>query len=95
MVPTVGRIVWFYPGEDSEILAGEKKYLGAMVQEVYDYDIDVFTVTVAGVDLDGVPFCVEGIALLDPSTPDLAPDIGGYATWMPYQVAQAAKESGK
>jgi hypothetical protein len=93
MVPTVGRIVWFYPGEDSEILAGEKKCLGAMVQEVHD--IGVATVTVAGVGLDGVPFCVEGIALLDPSTPDLDPDIGGYATWMPYQVAQAAKESGK
>lgn len=91
MVPTIGRIVWFYPGEDSEIVAGEEKYLGAMVQEVSTEDI----VTVAGVDLDGVPFCVEGIALLDPSTPDLAPDIGGYATWMPYQVAQAAKESGK
>ena len=91
MVPTVGRIVWFYPGEDSEILAGEKKCLGAMVQEVSTEDI----VTVTGVGLDGVPFCVEGIALLDPSTPDLDPDIGGYATWMPYQVAQAAKESGK
>lgn len=91
MVPTIGRIVWFYPGEDSDIVAGEEKYLGAMVQEVSTEDI----VTVAGVDLDGVSFCVEGIALLDPSTPDLAPDIGGYATWMPYQVAKAAKESGK
>lgn len=91
MVPTVGRIVWFYPGEDREIFAGEKKYLGAMVQEVITEDI----VTVTGVDLDGVPFWAEGIALFDPSTPDLDPDSGGYATWMPYQVAQAAKESGK
>jgi hypothetical protein len=91
MVPTVGRIVWFYPGEDSHIVAGSSKFVGAMVQAVYDDT----TVAVTGVDMDGESFCIEEISLFDPYHPGLDPDIGGYATWMPYQVAQAAKESGK
>ena len=90
MVPTIGRIVWYYPGEGSNIVAGSSKFVGAMVQEVYDDS----TVSVTGVDMDGDSFCTEEVSLFNPDHPGLDPDIGGYATWMPYQVAQAEKDNG-
>ena len=90
MVPTIGRIVWYYPDADSNISTGRKEYVGCMVQEVSGNDV-----IVVGVDIDGDSFAVYNIPLFKPDeVPAVYVDVGGYATWMPYQVAQAEKDNG-
>lgn len=91
MVPTVGRIVWYYPGEDDDIeCAAESAYVGAMVQGVR-HDM----VQLSGVDGNGSPFCTDWIFLFKPDeVPGSYKDTGNYATWMPCQVAQAEKDNG-
>jgi len=95
MVPTIGRIVWYYPSDDfDDIVCGSSAgdYIGAMVQGVSNSGL----VLVAGVDCQGQPFAFDDVPLYAPDeVPEEYKETGGYATWMPYQVAQAAKESGK
>lgn len=91
MTPTIGRIVWYYPDEDSNICTGTEDYAGCMVQNVSARN----EVTVTGVDMDGDSFAVYNIPLFKPDeVPEVYKGVGGYATWMPYQVQQAEKNNG-
>lgn len=92
MIPTIGRIVWYYPESDSGIEpAFGSDCVGCMVQGVRQD-----TVVVSGVTADGEYFASDWIPLFEPDkVPAEFPETGGYATWMPYQVQQTAKEQAK
>lgn len=91
MVPTIGRIVWYYPSNDDLVIcAAESECVGVMVQGVRQ-DL----VQLSGVDGTGAPFCTDWIFLFKPDeVTSVYKQLGGYATWMPYQVAQAEKDNG-
>lgn len=84
--PTIGRKVWFFPGAYDPIECGAQP-LDATVCYVHDDRLVNLRVT----DINGDSFPRPGVHLLQD---DDAPPLGlGYATWMPYQVGQAKKES--
>ena len=95
MVPTIGRIVWYYPHEDDTMSVGTSGFVGAMVQAVHGPEDNPLCVTVAGVDTDGDSFAAFSVPLFKPDeVPEVYTGVGGYATWMPYQVQQAEKNNG-
>lgn len=98
--PTVGRVVWFYPGpapvdapnsDIQTIPAGEGEEMqpcAALVTFVYGDRM----VNLAAFDHYGRARNFTSVPLLQEG--DEKPDGGSYyAAWMPYQVGQAAKHA--
>lgn len=87
ITPTVGRIVWFWPGR--VIPAGltwidTSKPLAAIVTHVYHsrhVNLTVF-------DSGGLSWPMGSVPLLQDD--DHAPSYGYYAEWMPYQKSVAS-----
>jgi hypothetical protein len=88
IVPTIGRVIWVFarhvgadhghttsPGEQPE---------AALISYVHDDR----TINVGGFGHDGMPFAIHNLPLVQEG--DVIP-LGRYATWMPYQQAQAAR----
>lgn len=85
IVPTVGRVVWYYPGKvEPGVLAGEGP-LAAIVAHVWSDRMVNLTVF----DGNGIPHALTSVDLAQAGDP-VSGD-GRYATWMPYQLGQAAK----
>lgn len=83
IVPTVGRVVWYYPTATDEINGAGP--LAALVAHVHSND----KVNLAVFDANGANHGLVGVRLLQDG--DFAEVDEGYATWMPYQLGQAAK----
>lgn len=81
IVPTVGRVVWFYPAGH----ARDGQPLPALISYVHSDSL----VNVGGFDQNGNPVSATSVALIPAGEP--LPESGACATWMPYQAAQAAK----
>lgn len=86
IIPTVGRVVWVWPGKQTGshvVLEREQPWSGQVVFVHNEREVNV-----VGHDHVGHPFAVQRIRLRQDD--DEAPeDI--YAEWMPYQKGQAAK----
>lgn len=82
IVPTVGRVVWFYkhvPGH------GHKGPLAAHVAHVHNDSL----LNLMVIDEYGHPRSETGVPLKHDDSADVP--ASDYATWMPYQKGQAAK----
>jgi len=87
--PTVGRIVYFVPGEvDVMIPRHGNEPLAAMIVRVLDGNK---IVNLAVFDVNGVPWGRCGVRLVQPG--DERPSAGHYCLWMPFQVASAKRVS--
>lgn len=78
--PTIGRVVLVYRGKSDQAEPALICYVHS------DRSINV-----AGFDCNGIPFAATSLQLLQDD--DVATNSNYYAEWMPYQVAQAAKEA--
>lgn len=88
ITPTVGRIVWFYPGN------GARSRMNAIGDQPFRADIvyvsDTRRVSLNVDDHLGMRHFVAGAMLLQDD--DRAPEGVSYAMWMPYQKAVAKGE---
>ena len=84
IVPTVGRIVWYYPEEDYQYPHVRGAPLAAFITCVHS-DLSV-NLTIF--DINGSHHKKVNVELVDGD--DNRPDTG-HAEWMPYQKGQAAK----
>jgi hypothetical protein len=82
ILPTPGRIVWFFPAIAERDPNGQP--LAAIVAKVLSERSVNLTVSHG----DGTTYAAQGVQLLQDD--DAAPETG-HATWMPYQKGQAAK----
>lgn len=76
--PTVGRVVHYREGTEAK----EQAALIAYVHSDNMVNLAVFDVNGMNEGRTSVPLIQDG---------DPIPALGGFATWMPYQVGQAAK----
>lgn len=93
IVPTIGRKVWFW--------CGQEEYASAEVKDdVKAFDATVIfvqgggTVNLAVIDHGGEYHVREDIELRDPSPDEDCHDWSAeyaYATWIPYQIGAAKK----
>lgn len=83
IIPTPGRVVWFYPAPYDGIGRMRADPLAAIVAGVHDDRL----VNLAVFDAYGGTQQRTQVRLVQPD--DVAPDGGAYAAWMPYQVSQA------
>lgn len=83
--PTIGRIVWYTPLESTNVLSDQP--FAAQIVHVNDDG----TINLAVFNHEGHPHARLNVRLYQED--DAVPDAGGYASWMPYQTAQAAKHS--
>lgn len=95
ILPTVGRIVWYYPsyqdlstaqGRSAALVGAMNKELAAIVTHVSE----VNRINLLVIDAVGQQHPRLDVPLYQDCEP--VPDRGGYASWMPYQVGQAAKQ---
>lgn len=82
--PTPGRIVWFHPAPHDGIATLNGQPLAAIVAGVHSDRL----INLAVFDAYGNSQQRSNVHLVQPG--DAAPD-SAHATWMPYQVGQAAK----
>lgn len=85
IVPTIGRVVWLYTVAHGIHADSNPQPYPALVCYVYGERM----INVAGFDSNGDPFKRTSVTLLQDD--DAAPHDCDYATWMPYQTAQAKK----
>jgi hypothetical protein len=84
IVPTVGRIVWYYPGQNEAIKYHRDQPLAAVVSYVWSDRM----VNLAVYDADGFPQSRTSVPLLQDD--DKAPD-AAHCAWMPFQKDQAQR----
>lgn len=95
ITPTVGRIVWMYHRNNGNIVLDafnnqiNQPAPGEPLMATICRVLPDGTINVAGFDALGKPYAEHGVTLLQEG--DKTPEGGRYATWMPYQQAQAAK----
>ncbi len=84
--PTVGRVVWYYPGKDDAGFArnGNNDPYAAVVARVWSDTC----VNLAVFDAEGKH---HGRGLVPLVQPEAEAPEGAFCTWMPYQIGQAAK----
>ena len=85
--PTVGRVLWYYPGSTDAIAQIKPEPLAAIVAAVWSDTCVNLTVF----DANGLTHNRTSVLLAQPETEKPA---ANYCTWMPFQVGQAAKPSG-
>lgn len=90
--PTVGRVVWFYPGNDdvhSSFQHNEdEEPLAAIITKVHNDHL----INLAVFDAGGHHWPTGSVILVQDG--EKKPGTR-YATWMPYQIGQAKKEEEK
>lgn len=82
--PTVGRVVWYRPGNSDGLVAIGDHPLAAIIAGVWSDDC----VNLAVFDANGIPHSRTSVLLIQEHHP--RPD-SRFAEWMPYQKGQAAK----
>lgn len=85
IVPTVGRVVWFWPGGRRAKENGVQPY-AALVAFVHSDRL----VNLGYVDANGGHSSATSVTLVQEG--DAVPDFG-FAEWMPYQVGQAKAQA--
>lgn len=80
--PTIGRVVLFYPRD----ITATSQPFSAHVAFVHSDRM----INIGFIDSNGVAGNKTSVALVQPEDP-IVPDSGPYCTWMPFQIAQAAK----
>lgn len=98
--PTVGRKVWFIPSDYDTSIDGYK-ILPDVDNPAYNQPLDATIIGVHSdtlvnlhvIDAEGNQFFQEGTRLMQDGKTEIGKD-ESYAMWMPYQVTQAAKDSG-
>lgn len=85
ITPTPGRIVWFYPAAYDGIAMIGRDPLAAIIAGVHNDSL----VNLAVFDAHGNMQQRSNVTLVQPD--ETAVTEGPMATWMPYQVGQAAK----
>jgi hypothetical protein len=83
--PSIGRVVWFTPAHAGDPRHDVKQPLPALVSYVWNDRL----VNLAAFDQNGAPLGATSVPLLQDDDPK--PEGGYFASWMPYQVAQAKK----
>lgn len=81
--PTVGRVIWYQPAHEVGGDLQPQPFAGIITFVHDDRMINICAFTPAG-----TPFAVQDLALLQDD--DAAPEEGRFASWMPYQIGQAA-----
>ena len=84
IIPTVGRVVWLWPASNVAAFPGQPH--AALIAGV----IDDNTINVMAADCYGNPYAVREVPLIQG---DMMSPSERFATWMPYQVGQAAKQA--
>ena len=84
ITPSVGRVVWYYPGGKEGKSRGDQPYAGLVAYVHSD-----ICVNLGGYDHNGKHFEATSVTLRQPQ--DLEPEVGSFCEWMPYQIGQAAK----
>lgn len=90
ILPTVGRVVWFWPPKESPLPAFEShpdQPCAATVAYVHSPECINLSVT----DHNGCHHSVTSVPLIWEGEP--VPEAGLYAQWMPYQIGQARAAS--
>lgn len=83
--PTVGRVVWYWPGPTDSIVGNDgSQPLAAMIAHVWSDTC----VNLAVFDGNGVGFNRTSVLLLQEDSPRPSTN---FAEWMPYQKGQAAR----
>lgn len=91
IIPSIGRVLWFYPGTGFRGATAGDQPLPALVCNVKGDTC----VNVAGFDADGQHFVGQDVYLVPSDGAGAEPAEGEqHARWMPYQVTQAQKDSG-
>ena len=92
IVPTPGRVVWFYPHESDALSqfgsVREKKPLAAHIAHVWSDTC----VNLMVIDPNGNPTNRTSVYLIPSDSTSDTPG-SSYAAWMPFQVGQAAKHT--
>lgn len=83
--PTIGRVVWYYPGGKHG--AADTQPNPALVAYVHDDQ----HVNLAAFNANGAAYMVQGALLIQEGEPQ--PNFP-FACWMPYQINQAKKHEG-
>ncbi len=95
IIPTVGRVVWYWPPTQARTGIGNVLYLGqpfaATVAAVCDEGGE--RINISYVDHEGNPFSRRAVELIQEDEPK--PEGGHFCSWMPYQVGQAKKHAGE
>ncbi len=84
IVPTTGRVVWYQPPKTTGQPPLEQPYAATVAFVHGDRMINI-----SYVDHAGQQHAATSVKLLQDD--DALPELGHYASWMPYQKAQAAK----
>ena len=84
IVPTIGRVVWFWPAKGAHEPKVEQPN-AALIAYVHSDRM----VNLAVFGADGSPCGETSVTLLQDD--DKPPSVGRFASWMPYQVGQAKK----
>ena len=82
--PTIGRVVWFYETNEQQKISQANAALVCFVHSDKLVNLAVFS-------KDGSPSPYTSVTLVQEG--EAAPK-GMFATWMPYQIGQAAKHQG-
>lgn len=85
MIPGIGRKVWFWPEGQAEGIQAHD----ATIVFVHDER----TVNLRCSDHSGQSYTERRVTLVDLEATDQLVPVQGYATWMPYQIGQAKKDS--
>ena len=90
ITPTVGRKVWFYDspplGEQHHEMSDKQPFDATII---YVWNEGMVNLDVTG--HDGARFIATSVPLRSPSDSDCHNGFARFATWMPYQMGQAAK----
>ena len=85
ITPTPGRIIWFTPGNNDGITRNGAEPLAAIVAGV----LADGTVNLAVFDARGNLSQRHAVEIVDADAANVP--VNGFASWMPYQLGQAAK----
>lgn len=94
MKPTIGRRIWFWPNGVTSVDQGGPLALISTEQPMDAGIVYVWGDNMVNLDVTdhyGNHHRATSVRLL--AEGEAKPAVGAYATWMPYQQAQAAKES--
>lgn len=86
IVPTVGRVMWYYPG--TEEAYNDAAPLAAMVAHVFDEPGGGHIANLLVVDPLGGTFAAQDVPVVQQN--DAFDPSRAHVAWMPYQIGQAA-----
>lgn len=88
IIPTPGRIVWYYPNANSEEGGFARAHGGAPLAAIVA-QVLASTVNLTVFDAKGVPHSRTAVRLVQEG--HIRPIVEEFCEWMPYQKGQAAK----